>query len=72
MKKISLVLLILSLAVALGCSSQETPSIGDVTCNADTIGTQVPDKCNTCTCTESNGDYGWACTEIGCNAMPFT
>lgn len=69
MKKISLILLIFSLAVIIGCSSQENPSMGDVTCNADNIGKQVPDDCNTCTCAEFDGDYGWACTEIGCNAF---
>ena len=43
------------------------PTVDEITCNADTVGTKAVDDCNTCTCT---GD-GWACTEIGCNANPI-
>ena len=74
MKKLSLILLILSISLIVGCSSNEPSStIGGcwgTGCNADTVGTQVSDDCNTCTCTEmQDGTYGWACTEIGCNAF---
>jgi len=72
MKKISLILLILSIVLIVGCSSQEHPSIGDVTCNTNTVGRDVQDDCNTCTCVyDPELGYGWACTEIGCNAIPF-
>jgi len=65
MKKLSLILLILSVALIVGCSSNE-PSIKEVSCNAGTVGTSVPDDCNTCICQEFNGVYSWACTENGC------
>jgi hypothetical protein len=79
MRKILLGLCILSLILIVGCTqykdlnapTKDLPDVEDVTCNADTLGTKAVDDCNTCTCTEYNGNYGWACTEIGCNAVPF-
>ena len=81
MKKILLGLCLLSLILIVGCSQDiptkggiddlPTPSVDDVTCNADTVGTKAVDDCNTCTCGEFDGSYGWSCTEIGCNANPI-
>jgi hypothetical protein len=71
MKKILMGLCLLSLILIVGCSQGTEPlsypDVDDVTCNKDNLGMKAKNDCNTCTCGEfSEGNYGWACTEIGC------
>lgn len=68
MKKLIIISLLLCLVIVAGCS-QEKGGIGTTPCNAENAGKKVPNGCNTCTCTEFDGNYGWACTEIGCTVF---
>jgi hypothetical protein len=71
MKKILLGLCLLSLVLIVGCSSERI-NFDETPCNEETSGTSVKDGCNTCTCTEYDGNYGWTCTEIGCGPFEIT
>ena len=68
MKKIIIASLLLCLVIITGCGSQDG-GLHDIPCNADNLGKQVPEDCNTCTCSEFDGNYGWVCTEIGCTVF---
>ncbi len=79
MKKILLGLCLLSLILIVGCNVKDgphptnsiikTPSVDDIACDKNTVGTKAKADCNTCTCIEEKGHYGWACTEIGCTVF---
>ncbi len=78
MKKILLVLCLLSQLFVVGCNQESKvgdidlplPSIDKVVCDADHVGSKAKDNCNTCTCTYvKDHGYSWACTEIGCGVF---
>jgi len=70
--KFILGILLVGLLILSGCSDKDGSLHNMPPCNANNVGEQIPIDCNTCTCTyDKDSGYGWTCTEIGCNAIPF-